>query len=850
MFKAAWKSLLGRKLRLLMSTFAIVLGVAFVAGSLIFTDTLSRSFDAIFASSVGDVVVRPVGGTSADGTPTTKTMPAELVDELASVDGAARADGNVSSFSVFVVGDNGKVVGGQGAPGIGLNWNDAPAANGLEGLEITDGREPDQAGEVVLDEGTAERAGYEVGDTIHVVTSSRDAALLRPELVGIAQFADGGSTNGATLTMFDTRTAQELFLDGDDAYNDAWVTADGVSQQELRDNVAAMLPDGFEAVTGDAAADEAASDLMEAISFISTFLLIFAGISLVVGSFLIVNTFSILVAQRSRELALLRAIGASRRQVTRSVLFEALVLGAAGATIGLGLGVLLAMGIRALFATFGLDLSGSSLIFMPRTVVASYVVGILVTVVAAYIPARRSARIPPVAALRDDVAMPESALHWRLIIGAGLIVAGGAAMLSGLYLDVPSPGWWVGGGILAVLLGVAGAAPVISRPVVALATVIYRRVYGTVGNLAGQNSLRNPRRTAATASALMIGLALVTTMSILGSSAKASVDKSIEENFYGDLVVSNVIGMPFSTSIADDIETVDGVDAVSRMRYANMSFDSDGGQGVAGIEPDTLTQVAAVPMVEGSMADLRDGTVIVDEGVAEDKNVGVGDEVELSFPAGTEKYEVVGVYQDNDPVLWLPYATTLKTLEDVGFPPADSYLLITMDEGVDASAVQTAVEEKTTELPTVTVKDQAGFADEQRAPIDQMLLLIYALLGLALVIAVLGIVNTLALSVIERTREVGLLRAIGLGRGQLRRMIRLEAIVIAVLGAVLGVGMGIVFGLALMTSLADEGLEVVQVPFGQLALYVVAAGLVGVLAAVFPARRAARLDVLRAIATE
>ncbi|MGZ5418017.1 MAG: ABC transporter permease [Nocardioides sp.] len=850
MFKAAWKSLLGRKLRLLMSTFAIVLGVAFVAGSLIFTDTLSRSFDAIFASSVGDVVVRPVGGTSADGTPTTKTMPAELVDELASVDGAARADGNVSSFSVFVVGDNGKVVGGQGAPGIGLNWNDAPAANGLEGLEITDGREPDQAGEVVLDEGTAERAGYEVGDTIHVVTSSRDAALLRPELVGIAQFADGGSTNGATLTMFDTRTAQELFLDGDDAYNDAWVTADGVSQQELRDNVAAMLPDGFEAVTGDDAADEAASDLMEAISFISTFLLIFAGISLVVGSFLIVNTFSILVAQRSRELALLRAIGASRRQVTRSVLFEALVLGAAGATIGLGLGVLLAMGIRALFATFGLDLSGSSLIFMPRTVVASYVVGILVTVVAAYIPARRSARIPPVAALRDDVAMPESALHWRLIIGAGLIVAGGAAMLSGLYLDVPSPGWWVGGGILAVLLGVAGAAPVISRPVVALATVIYRRVYGTVGNLAGQNSLRNPRRTAATASALMIGLALVTTMSILGSSAKASVDKSIEENFYGDLVVSNVIGMPFSTSIADDIETVDGVDAVSRMRYANMSFDSDGGQGVAGIEPDTLTQVAAVPMVEGSMADLRDGTVIVDEGVAEDKNVGVGDEVELSFPAGTEKYEVVGVYQDNDPVLWLPYATTLKTLEDVGFPPADSYLLITMDEGVDASAVQTAVEEKTTELPTVTVKDQAGFADEQRAPIDQMLLLIYALLGLALVIAVLGIVNTLALSVIERTREVGLLRAIGLGRGQLRRMIRLEAIVIAVLGAVLGVGMGIVFGLALMTSLADEGLEVVQVPFGQLALYVVAAGLVGVLAAVFPARRAARLDVLRAIATE
>jgi putative ABC transport system permease protein len=847
MFKAAWKSLMGRKLRLLMSTFAIVLGVAFVAGSLIFTDTLSRSFDAIFASSVGDVVVRPEGGTSADGTPTSKTIPAALVEKLAGVDGAARADGNVASYTVFVVGENGKVVGGQGAPGIGLNWNDAPAANGLEGLAIVDGRAPERAGEVAIDEATAETAGYRVGDEVHLVTSTAQA-VLHPTLVGISTFADGGSANGATITAFDTRTAQDLFLGGKDAYNDAWVAADGVSQEELRDNVAAVLPAGYEAVTGDEAADEAASDLMQAISFISTFLLIFAGISLVVGSFLIVNTFSILVAQRSRELALLRALGASRRQVTRSVLFEAVVLGFAGSTIGLGLGVLLAMGIRALFATFGLDLSGQSLILAARTPVAAYVVGILVTVLAAYVPARRSARIPPVAALRDDVAMPESALHWRLGLGTAMIVGGGAAMLAGLYADVPKPGYWVGGGILFVLLGVAGASPVISRPVVALATVVYRRLYGTVGNLAGQNSLRNPRRTAATASALMIGLALVTTMSILGSSAKASVDKTIKENFNGDLVVSNVIGMPFSTTIADDIETVDGVDTVSRMRFANMSF--DGGNSLAGVEPDSLQRVAAVPMVAGSLDDLRDGTVVIDEGAAKDEHLAVGDTMEIDFPTGKKSLEVVGVYGDNDPVLWTSYTTTLSTLEKAGYPPADSYLLITVDDAADPAVVQDAVEQQTAELPTITVKDQAGFADEQRAPIDQMLLLIYALLGLALVIAVLGIVNTLALSVIERTREVGLLRAIGLSRRQLRTMIRLEAIVIAVLGAVLGVGMGLVFGLALMTSLADEGLEVVQVPVGQLAAYVVAAGLVGVLAAVFPARRAARLDVLRAIATE
>ena len=849
MFKVGWKSLLGRKLRLLMSTFAIVLGVAFVVGSLIFTDTLSRSFDAIFASSVGDVVVRPVGGTSDDGSPTTETLPASLVDDLTDVPGAARADGNVTSFGVFVVGENGKVIGGQGAPGLGVNWNDAPAANGLEGLTITEGDEPSGADEVVLDESTAEQAGYEIGDEVHLVTSAMQA-VQRPTLVGVASFADGGSTNGATITVFDTATAQALFAGGQDVYNDAWVTAaDGVSQEQLRDEVAATLPAGFEAVTGDAAADEAASDLVEAISFLSTFLLIFAGIALVVGSFLIVNTFSILVAQRSRELALLRAIGASRRQVTRSVMFEAVVLGAVGSTIGLGLGVLLAMGIRALFATFGLDLSGQDLVFAARTPLAAYAVGILVTVVAAYIPARRSAKIPPVAALRDDVAMPESALHWRLVIGGVLIAGGAGAMQAGLYADVPSPGWWVGGGILAVLLGVAAASPVISRPVVALAALVYRRLYGTVGNLAGQNSLRNPRRTAATASALMIGLALVTTMSILGSSAKDSVDKSIEENFYGDLVVSNVIGVPFSPSIANRIERTDGVAEVSRLRYANASFDG-GGQGVMGIEPRSLAEVANVPMVEGSMTDLRAGTVLIAESRADEDGLAVGDDVEMTFPTGKRSLEVVGVYETENAVLFYPFTTTLGTLTDAGFAAADNYLLISTDDGADVATVQRTLEEQTAELPTVTVKDQAGFADEQRAPIDQMLLLIYALLGLALVIAVLGIVNTLALSVIERTREVGLLRAIGLARSQLRRMIRLEAIVIAVLGAVLGVGMGLVFGLALMTSLADDGLEVVTVPTLQLVGYVLAAGVVGVLAAVFPARRAARLDVLRAIGTE
>src|SRR6478609_7189418 len=598
MIKAALKSLLGRKVRLLMSTFAIVLGVAFVAGSLIFSDTLSRSFTALFASTVGDVVVRPEGGATADGAPSTVTIPGNVIDDLEQVPGAARVDGNVTAFGVFVVSKTGKVVSGFGPPAIGGNWSDAPAGHGLEGLRIVQGEEPHGPDEVVLDERTADRAGYAVGDKVDIIPSTAAAVTadgspapptrIQPTLVGIAGFPSGGSLNGATYAAFDTATAQDLFLGGEDAYTDIWVTADdGVSQEQLRDDVAPVLSDGIEAVIGDDAADESASDLMQAISFLTTFLLIFAGISLVVGAFLIVNTFSILVAQRSRELALLRALGASKRQVTWSVQLEAFVLGVLGATLGLGLGVLLAMGIRALFANFGLDLSGQPLIFGPRTFIAAYAVGVLVTMAAAWLPARRTARIAPVQAMRDDIALPESSLHRRLIVGAGMVVLGLGVLYLGLFSDLPHGGWQTGGGILAILLGVAAMSPVISRPFLALARATYARVFGSVGNLAGQNSLRNPRRTAATASALMIGLALACTMAIVGDSAKASVDKSVADNFVGDFVVSNVIGQGFSPTIGDQMVQVDGVDQVVRERFS-LDQGPGGGQGIAAVEPAGL----------------------------------------------------------------------------------------------------------------------------------------------------------------------------------------------------------------------------------------------------------------------
>jgi putative ABC transport system permease protein len=848
MLRAALKNLMARRLRLLMSGFAIVLGVAFVAGSFIFTDTLERNFTAIMDGSVGDVVVRPAGATGDDSAQDSRTVPAALVQRLARVDGATRADGNVTSFGVFVVGEDGKVIGAQGAPGLGFNWNNAPAASDdRPSIRLVEGHRPFRAGQVVLDPQTADKAGYAVGDDVRLVTSGA-RPVVRARLVGLAELG-GGSLAGASMSVFDTRTAQALFTGGRDVFSDAWVTAaEGVSQEELRDNVAEVLPAGYEAVTGDTAADEASDDITEGLSFISTFLLVFAAVALVVGSFLIVNTFSILVAQRSKEMALFRALGASRRQVTRSVLFEATLIGLVGSTLGLLLGGGLAVGLKALFATFGLDLTGAGLVFEPRTVVVSYVVGMLVTLFAAYLPARRASRIPPVAALRDDVAMPEQTLHRRLVTGLGMIAGGVAGMSMEFLTDGEAPLWLFGLGVLLVLLGVALISPVVGRPVVALVGVAYRRMFGTVGRLAEQNAVRNPRRTAATASALMIGLTLVSAMSVLGASAKASIDKSIADSFAADFVVSNAIGVPFSPTVSDRVERVDGVESVARFRFAPGRVDGVRAM-VGAAEPRLFAQAMEVDLASGSVQDMRGRAVLVEQRRAEHAGLRVGDTVSITLPKGPRDYRVTGVFEAS-PAVPTGYVMSLGALRSAGVEPADSFAYVTTTSGASRLAVRTAIDATIADLPTVTLKDQAEFAQEQRAPIDQLLMLIYAMLGLAVVIAVLGIVNTLALSVIERTREVGLLRAVGLSRRQLRRMVRLESTVIALLGATLGVGLGLAFGVGLLSALADEGLDVLSVPVAQLAGFVLASGLVGVLAAVWPARRAARLDVLKAITTE
>jgi len=850
--RATWRSVFARKLRLFLSAFAVILGVAFVSGSYVFTDTLGQAFTGLTSGAVGDVIVRP--GTSADsgggfggGTSGSRSVPASLVEELAAVPGAARADGRITSFGTFVVGKDGKLIGGSGPPGIAINHTGGPAANGVPVATLESGRWPAADGEVVLDDATAGKAGYVVGDTVPLVTSTEQPRL-EVRLVGTASF--GGSTLvGASVVMFDTTQAQELFLEGKDAFSQVWVTAaPGTSQQQLLAEVTKALPKDTQAATGDATAARAASRIDEALSFVTTFLLVFAGIALTVGAFLIVNTFSILVAQRSRELALLRAIGASRRQVARSVLLEAGVVGLVGSAVGVGLGVLLAIGIKEVFGRFGLDLSKNALVLEPRTVVVSLVVGVLVTLAAAYLPARRAGSVPPVAAMRDDVALAESGLRWRLTVGALLLAAGVAGMTAGLLGVGSEPTYVLGAGAFGVLVGTALLSPVLGRPVLAALGWAYRRAFGAVGLMAEQNTRRNPRRTAATASALMIGVSLVTMMAVLGASAKASLDKTLAEDIIADYVVTNPIGQPFSSTVARDVEQVPGVADVAQVRGALLQVDGDRDFATA-VDPGAITAVASPEVRTGSLADLDATSVAVSTDFARDNGLAVGSTVTLGYAGEESRATVVATYV-SDSVLGSDVTMSLDGFDAIGVPPTDRTVYVTADPGADRAALAAALNQVVADLPTVSVNDQAQFAAEQRKPIDRLLFIVYALLGLAVVIAVLGIVNTLALSVIERIREIGLLRAVGLSRRQLRTMLRLEAVAIALLGAVLGVVVGLAFALALQRSLADDGLDVLAVPGTQLVGFVLVAGVVGVLAALWPGRRAARLDVLRAISTE
>jgi putative ABC transport system permease protein len=840
MWRATIKGLIAHKLRLALTALAVVLGVAFVAGTLVLTDTLNHTFDQLFAQVTKGIAVT-VRAESNFGNDRGR-VPERLVKTIRAVDGVQRAEGVVQGYAQ-IVGSDGKAIVTGGAPTFGVNWVNAPE----NPLTLRSGRSPRTGTEVVIDVGTADKGNLKVGDHVRILFVGPPR---RFTIVGLAGFGDADNLAGATLAAFDTATAQDV-LDSKGRFDAIDVAAkSGVSAVALRNRVAAVLPKGVQAITGAKAAQENAQQVKDGLGFFKTALLVFAGIALFVGTFIIFNTFSIIVAQRTRELGLLRALGATGRQVTASVLAEAVVVGLVASALGLGLGVLMAVGLQSLLKGFGISLPSSGLQFLPRTIWVSLAIGTIVTVVAAYSPARRAASISPIAAMRD-VPAPAASLRRRSIVGTVVTAIGLGALMFGLFGSVATPIRFVGLGVALIFVGVAMLAPLVARPLARAIGAPFAALFKLPGRLGRENAARNPRRTASTASALMIGLALVAFTSIFAQSLKSSVADVLTRTLRADFILSTSQFSGFPPAAAAAVRKVNGVAVASELRGGqNTEIKIDGETHFpTGVDPATIGKAIDLDVRTGSLAGLSGGGIAVKGKTADANGWKVGTKLAVRFPSGgPHRLTVVAIY-DADSIVG-DYLLSIATFEQRFTQQLDQQVLIVTKPGASLVAVRGGIDKAMEQFPNVEVQDQAEFRKQQEKQIDTLLGLVTALLLLAIIIALFGIVNTLALSIFERTREIGLLRAIGMTRRQVRSMIRWEAVVIAVFGAVMGLAIGLFFGWALVEALKDEGISVFAVPVGQLVIYLVLAGLAGVLAAVWPARRAAKLDVLRAVTVE
>ncbi|MFF0447303.1 ABC transporter permease [Streptomyces sp. NPDC004609] len=854
MLRATLRSFFAHKGRMLLSMLAVLLSVAFVSGSLIFSDTVSRTFDRLFASTASDVQILPEEGIG-ESLPTgvLRTLPASLAERLGSVDGVRAAHVEVSAENITVVDEKNDPVGPTtGAPTIATNW----FVTERSPVKLTGGREPRGPGEVMLDKDTADNRKLGIGDslTLHAQPGSFTA-----EVVGIVTFT---TTNpGAALVFLDTPTAQTRLLGRADAATSISLdAADGVADAVLKERVAAVLGDGYELRTADEQAESSAAELGGFLDVIKWLMLGFAGVAVLVGVFLIVNTFSMLIAQRTRELGLLRALGADRRQVRRSVVTEAFLLGLIGSTLGLAAGVGLAAGLIALMSAFGMNLSAAEMVFGVATPVSAYAVGLGVTFLAAYLPARRAARVSPMAALADaEIAGVGRPLRVRAAAGTVVAVAGAAALTgSAVSTETSSAAALLGLGVVLTLIATVVAGPLLVRPVIRVLSAAFPRLFGPVGMMSRRNALRNPRRTGATAAALMVGLALVTGLSIASASMTESFDNEIDRTLGADFVVQNGSFLPFPQEITEKVREVEGAGTVVRQRFAPLALSLPDGERVettASGYDQRLDEVARVTYAGGdTAAALATDRIGMARDFAEEHRVRVGSVLEAEFAGGRRARLTVGALTDmsqsGGPGMAGGVMMGMATLEKYLPGGQEITVYVNAAGGAGEDALREGLEAALDPYPQVQVRDRADYKELVRRQIAVMLYLVYALLGLAIVIAVLGVVNTLALSVVERTREIGLLRAIGLSRRQLRRMIRLESVVIAVFGALLGLGLGMVWGAAVQQVLALEGLTAFAVPWGTVVAVVVGSVVVGLAAAVLPALRASRMNVLSAISHE
>ena len=846
MFKVSLRSLLSHKLRLVLTAISIILGVTFVSGTLVLTDTIRNTFEGVLSNVDKGVAVQVKGPAPATAagrlSGASLPLPESVLAKVRKVSGVADAVGTVERSGVSLL-SNGQVVGGTDQRTLlGLNWVSDPQ---LTTFELTSGTAPRTADDVVINARTATDGHLVVGQQIQV--SFEASAAQTFVISGIATF--GGQTSIASegFALFTLPTAESL-LEANSTFDVIDVSAQsGVTDLQLRDRVAAALSGtSVQVQTGAQAASQTEQNAVTEINlFIGTPLLVFAFIAVFVGSFLIANTFSILVAQRTQELALLRALGATRGQVFTEVITEATLTGIFASLVGFLVGIVVADVLIHIFS------SSAKLSVQLNALIVSLLVGTIITVIAAVAPARRATRIAPVAALRQ--AEPEIQGLPRTRIGAGLVLflGGTAGLLQSLFTASAAAGpnlEVLGLSVLAIFLGTALLAPILVRPV---ATVLGwpARLRGAPGRLAGENARRNPRRTALTSAALMIGLALVTAVAVITASLEASINQSIDGTVRAQLVVLDEGSGGFSPEVATTLRQDPKLADISEIRGTDVLV-GDIATGVTGFDTGSIGQVLTFSMTAGSAASIATtNTTIVDSTEAASENIHVGGTVTMTFANGDKvNMSVGGIYTPD--ALISGFLVSLDTLNPHLTTARDADIALNPAPGVSLPTAQASLLNDLRAYPQLSGLTRTQYKNLISAGLNTFLNLIYVLLGLAIFIAVVGIVNTLALSVLERTRELGLLRAVGMTRGQTREMVAWESVIIALLGAVLGLAVGSGLGIALVSALHSDGISQTAVPGNNLILYAVAAGLFGIVAAIFPAIRASRVDILRAVTTE
>lgn len=836
MIRTGIKGAIAHKARLALTALAIMLGVAFVSGTFIFTDTIQARFDSLFTDVYAgvDASVRaeqPEFG--SDTTTELSTIPMSLLDDIRAVDDVEAAVGYIQAFGQ-VIDAEGNPVGGMGPPTYVYSWIETESLNPFR---IKDGNgRPPTTGEMALDAATVELAGFELGDMIDVQFAR---GLQTFELVAIASFGDSDNLAGATIGVITLNDAQAVLgMNGQLSFIDA-VAVEGVTQDALVTSIETVLPSGVEAVTGEHQTNEAIEGFTEGIAFLSVALLGFASVAVFVGGFIIYNTFRIIVAQRTRELALLRAIGASPRQVVWLVLIEALAVGLLASIVGIVAGVGLAELLKAGMDAIGFGPPEGPLTIATRTVVVGLAVGLVVTLVSALLPARQAARVPPVVAMQAMASRDQerSTRVWvRLVvlgIGVAIVVTGLAA--GQVFLAV--------GGALVAMIGVLLVAPALTRPI---AAVVGRPIPGVAGKLARDNVSRDPRRTSATASALTIGIALVVFTAIFAASTKDSISSTLDDAFPADLVVtSSNFYMPVSADAVAALEGIEGVETVSAVISGPARVDGVV-TAVAAVDGATIGSVLDLG-ASIALADVGDGA-IVPINLVESGEAFVGGMITIETPSGgVGDFAVVGTHGNTavagyvvDQARWIA----------IGGAKDISLALVGLSDGVALGDGKAAVEASLAGFPSLTINTTSEQIAVAEAQVDAFLVLFTGLLGLALIIAVLGIANTLALSIVERTHEIGLLRAVGMSRRQVRRMIRGESIVTALFGATVGTVVGLSLGWVIVTAFSDEGLSAFAIPAGEIVVWLVVAMLSGVVASALPARKASRLNILEALSYE